>query len=66
MNGHQVEQLAASLLHRQNDRGPKGRLSPLRRWQEARYHRALATAPADALLTALTTERKKHDWTAAT
>jgi hypothetical protein len=60
-NGYQVEELAARVLRRQRDPQTKTWLSPLGRWREARYRRALATAPVDALLAALTTERDRND-----
>lgn len=60
-NGHQVDELAAGILRRQRDRAVEARLSPLHRWREGRYRRALATAPIDALLAALTNERNKNE-----
>lgn len=60
-NGYQVEELAAKVIRRQQERQPVSRFSLLGRWREARYRRALATAPVDALITALTDARNKHD-----
>jgi hypothetical protein len=62
---HQVEELAVKLLRRQQNPQSRSRLSLLGRWREARYRRALATAPVEPLITALTQARNKHDTAAA-
>ena len=58
---HQVEELAAKVMRRQHEQPAVPRLSVVRRWRESRYRRALATAPVDALIAALTEARNKHD-----
>jgi hypothetical protein len=60
-NGHQIEALALDVMRRQQRRESVPRFSLLRRWREARYQRALATAPVDALITALTEARNELD-----
>lgn len=57
----QISELAEQVMDRQQDGRPTSRLHLLERWRVSRYRRALAAAPVDALVVALTAERQKRD-----